>query len=140
VILIDTNVLIDARDPASRFRAWAEDLLADALATEGLAINAMVLAELCVGQKNPEAIETELREHGLDIVDVPAAASVLCASAYTRYRLTRKRSRGGEAPHVPLPDFFIGAHAQLMGWKLATRDVDRYRAYFPAVELIEPTK
>jgi predicted nucleic acid-binding protein len=39
---------------------------------------------------------------------------------------------------VPLPDFFIGAHAELMRWKLATRDVERYRLYFPAVELIEP--
>jgi predicted nucleic acid-binding protein len=37
-----------------------------------------------------------------------------------------------------LPDFFIGAHAKLMGWKLATRDVERYRIYFPAVELIKP--
>ena len=32
---------------------------------------------------------------------------------------------------MPLPDFFIGAHAELMGWKLATRDVERYRIYFP---------
>ena len=39
---------------------------------------------------------------------------------------------------VPLPDFFTGAHVELMGWKLATRDVERYRIYFPAVELIEP--
>ena len=44
----------------------------------------------------------------------------------------------GKASSVPLPDFFIGAHAELMGWKLATRDVERYRRYFPAVELIEP--
>jgi hypothetical protein len=26
-----------------------------------------------------------------------------------------------------------------MRWKLATRDVERYRIYFPAVELIEPS-
>jgi hypothetical protein len=25
-----------------------------------------------------------------------------------------------------------------MAWKLATRDVERYRIYFPGVELIEP--
>jgi predicted nucleic acid-binding protein len=37
-----------------------------------------------------------------------------------------------------LPDFFVGAHAELMGWKLATRDMERYRLYFPDVELIEP--
>jgi len=39
---------------------------------------------------------------------------------------------------MPLPDFFIGAHALVMGWKLATRDTERYRLYFPKVELIEP--
>jgi hypothetical protein len=38
-----------------------------------------------------------------------------------------------------LPGNQTGAHAELMGWKLATRDVERYGIYFPAVELIEPT-
>ena len=138
MILIDTSVIIDARDPASRFRVWAQKILAHALSTEGLALNAVVLAELCVGHKTPEAIEGELSADGLTIVDLPAAASPLCARAYTRYRLTRRKSGGGDAPYIPLPDFFIGAHAELMGWKLATRDVERYRIYFPAVELIEP--
>ena len=39
---------------------------------------------------------------------------------------------------VPLPDFFIGAHAEIMGWTLATADVDRYKAYFPKVRLKIP--
>ena len=39
---------------------------------------------------------------------------------------------------MPLPDFLIGAHAELMGWELATRDVEHFRIYFPAVEVIEP--
>jgi predicted nucleic acid-binding protein len=46
----------------------------------------------------------------------------------------------GKASGVPLPDFFIGAHAELMRWKVATRDVERDRIYFPAVELIEPAR
>jgi predicted nucleic acid-binding protein len=71
--------------------------------------------------------------------DLPVAAAAICGRAYGRYRLAHRRSGGGEAPSVPLPDFFIGAHAELMRWKLATRDVERYRIYFPAVELIEPT-
>jgi len=37
-----------------------------------------------------------------------------------------------------LPDFFIGAHAAVRGWPILTRDVGRYRAYFPTVELIAP--
>jgi predicted nucleic acid-binding protein len=138
VILVDTNVVIDARDRACPFHTWAERVIADALASEGVVLNPIVLAELCVGHNQPTAVESDLRAHGFPIVDLPVAASVICARAYTHYRLARKKSGGGEAPSVPLPDFFMGAHAELMGWKLATRDVERYRAYFPAVELIEP--
>jgi predicted nucleic acid-binding protein len=37
-----------------------------------------------------------------------------------------------------LPDFFVGAHAQVMGLPLLTRDLRRYRTYFPGVHLITP--
>ena len=139
MILIDTNVLVDAREQTSPYRRWAEEVIADGLSADGIALNAIIFAELCVGQKHPEDVEADLRARGLAIVDVPVAAAALCARAYSRYLLARKKSDGGKATTVPLPDFFIGAHAELMGWRLATRDVERYRVYFPAVELIEPT-
>lgn len=136
VILIDTNVIIDARDSASPFHRWAEELLADALSGEGAALNAVILAELCVDHGDPASVEAELRARDLAILDLPAAAAVGCARAYSVYRTARRESGGGKAPRVPLPDFFVGAHAELMGWKLATRDTERYRLYFPKVELI----
>jgi predicted nucleic acid-binding protein len=37
-----------------------------------------------------------------------------------------------------LPDFFIGAHAAVLGLPLLTRDARRYRTHFPTVELIAP--
>lgn len=37
-----------------------------------------------------------------------------------------------------LADFFIGAHAQVLGCPVLTRDVRRYRTCFPDVELITP--
>ena len=37
-----------------------------------------------------------------------------------------------------LSDFFIGAHAQAERLPLLTRDIRRYRSYFPTVELIAP--
>lgn len=138
MILLDSNVLIDARTPSSSFRGWAEELITAELMNGELVLNAIVLAEICVGQIDPRAVETELRASGFQIVDLPAAAAAICSRAYTRYRQARKRSRGGEAPTIPLPDFFIGAHAELMEWPLATRDSGRFRVYFPNVKLIEP--
>ena len=140
MILLDTNVLIDARDKGSAFHQWAEEIIAGGLAGEGIAINAIILAELCVGQENPTALEMELRAHGFALLDVPAAASAFCARAYSRYRLARKKSRGGDAPHTPLPDFFIGAHAELLNWKVATRDPERFQLYFANVDLLQPPR
>jgi predicted nucleic acid-binding protein len=138
MILLDTNIIIDAQYGAGSDRARARNLISSAVIDSGAAINCIALAELYAGPRRGEEIEQDMRETGIVVLDVPAAAAAICGRAYRRYRLARTRSGGGKAPSVPLPDFFIGAHAELMGWKLATRDPERYRIYFPAVELIEP--
>jgi len=57
-----------------------------------------------------------------------------------RYIHARRASGGGVAPRIPLPDFFIGAHAETMRWQLATRDSERIAKYFPKVVLLTPEK
>jgi predicted nucleic acid-binding protein len=138
MILLDTNIVIDARDQSTARGVRSAALIADAVLGEGAAVNAIVYAELCVGQGEEADVASELLGAGITILDIPAAAAPICGRAYTRYRRSRRRSGGGEPPRLPLPDFFIGAHAELMGWKLATRDTERYRKYFEKVELIEP--
>lgn len=38
----------------------------------------------------------------------------------------------------PLPDFSIGAHAALSGYRLLTRDRARYTSYFPQLVVDSP--
>jgi predicted nucleic acid-binding protein len=139
MILLDTNVIIDAHYGVTDHRVRARNLISSAVTDAGAAINCVTLSELYAGPRRGEEIEQDMRQAGIAIIDLPVAAAAICGRAYRRYRMARRSSGGGRAPSVPLPDFFIGAHAELMGWKLATRDVERYRIYFPAVELIDLT-
>jgi predicted nucleic acid-binding protein len=138
MILLDTNVLIYAFDSGSPFCRWARETIIGAVAGDGAAINAVSLAEICVGEADPPTVAGRIRSWGVEILDVPVAAAEVCATAYAQYRIRRKSQFGMSPPIMPLPDFFIGAHAEIMGWQLATTDRSRFRAYFPSVSLKMP--
>ena len=138
MILLDTNVLIYASQPRSPFYQWATSTIAEGVVGDGAGANVVSIAEVCVGDQQPELAAGRLRSWGVQLIDLPAAASVGCAAAFSRYRERRRQQTGTVAPLVPLPDFFIGAHAQLEGWPLATGDPDRIRTYFPDVVLVTP--
>jgi hypothetical protein len=63
---------------------------------------------------------------------LPYQAGFLAGKAFLAYR-----GLGGQR-RSPLPDFYIGAHAAVRGYRLLTRDAARYRTYFPSVEVIAP--
>lgn len=63
---------------------------------------------------------------------LPYEAAFLAGKVFLAYR------RRGGRKLSPLPDFFIGAHAAVAGYKLMTRDAVRYRTYFPKLSLIAP--
>ncbi len=138
MILLDTNVLIDAFDPSARLHAWASELLRDGLLVEGVAINPVILAELCVGDIEPDTVAARLEALGVVLLDLPSAASTRCARAYAAYLENRRKQDPPAAPKSPLPDFFIGAHASFLSLPLATADLSRYQTYFPEVKLLTP--
>ena len=79
-----------------------------------------------------EALDRVLDQMELDIVELPKPALFLAGQAYLKYRRT-----GGTKNNV-LSDFFIGAHAAVMQIPVLTRDVTRYRHYFPSLRLVSP--
>jgi len=138
MILFDTNVIIDILDKDEAHHSWAVKQLASAVLGEGVVVSAVTVAELCAGDWHPEEVKSDLHNWGVQIADIPAASAAVCGRAYRRYATARRDSGGGAPPKMPLPDFFIGAQAEIMGWKIATRDQQRFKKYFPAVELITP--
>jgi predicted nucleic acid-binding protein len=138
MILLDTSVLIYASTPRSPLRKWARQTIATAVSGDGAVVNAVSIAEICVGDAEPETVADRVRSWGIAVIDVPAAAAVPCARAYVKYRERRRLESGKEVSPLPLPDFFIGAHAEVMRWPLATADAGRFRTYFPSVALTTP--
>lgn len=138
MILLDTNVLIYASAHRSPFLKWARETIASGVSGDGAAVNAVSIAELCVGDAEPETVVERMRSWGVDVLDIPSVAAEPCARAYRAYRERRSAGSSREAPLLPLPDFFIGAHAQVMGWEIATADEGRFRTYFPSVTLRTP--
>ena len=63
---------------------------------------------------------------------LPWEAAFLAGKCFLAYR-----KRGGRRGST-LPDFFIGAHAAIARIPLLTRDVSRYRTYFPKLKLVAP--
>ena len=138
MILLDTNVIIYACDPTSPSYPWARRIIGEAVIADGAGINAITLAEFCAGDPDPSSVGKRIRDWGIYTLDVPAAAATICAQAYNAYRQRRARETSSSAPSTPLPDFFIGAHAQVMGWEIATADKGRFTTYFPSVPLRTP--
>jgi predicted nucleic acid-binding protein len=136
--LLDTNVIVDAMDEGQEHHLWAWNQIKDAVSADGGGISAVTLAELYAWERNPAEVEPQIRSLGITVHAVPAEAAAICGAAYRRYATARRNSGGSLPPKMPLADFFIGAHAEVMGWKIATRDQGHFEKYFPSVVLLTP--
>lgn len=132
MVLVDTNVLLDIFEDDPRWASWSQGQLESAALADQLMINAVIYAELSIAFARIEELEQVIAQATLAFEPIPREALFLAGKAFVDYR----RRRGGK--DGVLPDFFIGAHAAVAGCPLLTRDVSRYRTYFPSVRLISP--
>ena len=130
-VLVDSNILLDVFTKDKAWGKWSQGALRIAANNNRLIINAIVFAEVSVNfdriEEADEAL-TPLYEREA----IPFDAAFLAGKVFSTYR-----RRGGPRPSL-LPDFLIGAHAAVKGYGLLTRDVARYRSYFPKLRLIAP--
>lgn len=131
-VLVDSSVILDIATDDPQWAGWSSETIAG-LANEAiLTINPLIYAEVSIGFARIEALENALPADLFRREPLPYEAAFLAGKSFLA---CRKRGGGRRSP---LPDFYIGAHAAVAGYRLLTRDAARYRIYFPTVELIAP--
>ncbi|HVW54516.1 MAG TPA: PIN domain-containing protein [Rhizobiaceae bacterium] len=132
MILVDTTILLDVTTGDSLWAEWSLQALEQEAVKGALHINVIVYAELSSRYASVEAVDSFVAQIGAQIIEIPRTAAFLAAKAFARYR-----AAGGTRTGV-LSDFFIGAHATALNIPVLTRDVRRYRSYFPNLRLVAP--
>ena len=130
--LIDANVFIDiiTRDP--KWYEWSADAMRSSARSSAVFINPLIYAEVSTQFSDIGELDRVLSNSVVKRTSLPYSAAFLAAKAFLAYR-----RRGGER-RSPMPDFYIGAHAVVQNLTLVTRDVQRYRRYFPTLRLVSP--
>lgn len=130
--MVDSNVLIDIayRDP--QWRDWSAGQIRDAARSGLLFINPVIYSEFSYRFEAIDDVDAVLDPEEFRREPLPFAAAFAAAQAFRIYR-----AKGGARQRV-LPDFFIGAHAAIRGYRILTRDPSGYRAYFPDLDIIAP--
>jgi predicted nucleic acid-binding protein len=131
-VLFDTNVLLDIATADATWLAWSEAHFRAFTLQGPILINPIIYAELAPAFATRSDLDRWLDLAVFQRLSLPYSAGWLAAQAFVKYR------RAGGAKSSPLPDFYIGAHAEAEGLTLVTRDVQRYRTYFPNVALVTP--
>ena len=131
-VLVDSNVLLDIMTEDAKWLSWSAAALEAAADRFRIVINTIVYLEVSVRYSRIEELEAAMPKGLIEREPIPNEAAFLAGKSFLAYR------RRGGTKRSPLPDFFIGAHAAVAGYRLLTRDVARYRTYFPRLKLISP--
>lgn len=131
-VLVDSNILLDLINEDAQWLGWSREQVLSLAADEALIINPIIYSEISPSFDTEMELVNWLAATVFKREDLPWEAAFPAGRAFLKYC-----QRGG-ARRSPLPDFYIGAHAQVAGLMLLTRDANRYRDYFPEVKLICP--
>lgn len=130
--IIDSNVLIDLLLRDENWFDRSSEAVMSAMNDSAVVINPIIYAEVSLSFKKIEDLDKVLPMDLYRRDELPYEAAFLAGRAFVKYR------RQGGSRTSPMPDFYIGAHAEVSNFRVLTRDPRRFRRYFPSVELIAP--
>jgi len=131
-VLVDSNIILDIVLEDKNWFKWSCETLLDLSDEAIFIINPIIYAEVSIGFDKIEEFEDAVPDTFFQRESIPWEAGFLAGKCFLKYR------RSGGVKRTTLPDFFIGAHAAVRKYELISRDVSRYRSYFPSVILHHP--
>ena|SRR3990167_4301532 len=131
-VLIDSCVLLDIMTEDPVWFAWSASQLEECGEKFPLFINPVIYSEVSISYQKIEELEIALSPVIFKRAAIPWEAAFLAGKVFLQYR------KSGGQHILPLPDFFIGAHAVIEQLSLLTRDTKRFRHYYPQLKMISP--
>ena len=130
-MILDSNVLI-AMFQQGQPRLF--DRLAEWQAIRTIHTNLVIFAEVAPSFAAPADLGSALDRLDIRLTALTREDAFRAGQAFAEYL-----RRGGERTAI-LPDFLIGAQAEIRGWPLVTRDRKGFQSYFPGLQIIDPTE
>ncbi len=132
---LDTCVVIALINDNDRLHAWSVAEVTKCKANGPAVICDIVYCEASVGMPTRAGLDAVIEEWGIERIQMPDDALFRAGRAFLQYKDVNKGQKTGV-----LPDFLVGATAEVHGAPLMTDDVRRFTTYFPSVSLIRPPK
>ena len=129
---IDSNVLLDILIPNEAFADAAAATIEDAAAAGSLVVSDIVYAEICIQFATQRECDHFFDSNEIRVDPLHRSAHFLASRIWREYR-----AKGGKRDRI-LPDFLVGAHAQVQANQLISRGRGFYRTLFPKLRLVDP--
>ena len=133
ITAVDTDVLLDILVPNEEFFDLSAAALERAATAGSLVVCGIVYYELAVHFRTQAQCDSFLRQTDIRVEALNRSACFLASRVWRAYR-----KQGGRRSRI-LPDFLIGAHAQVQASQLLSRDRGLYREMFPSLRLVAPS-
>ena len=101
-------------------------------AVDGYFVNHIVVAEIATRAASVDQLSKMMNLLAIPVDPFDDAIAFRAGQAFLTW------IKNGGRRGAMLPDLLIGAHAEVRGATVLTRDARRYRTYFPEVSLITP--
>lgn len=131
ITAVDTSVLIAIAKAESDARKWTNRLV-EAQNEGDLVICDVVAAEYFAILMDQEKFHESLSRLGIVFKPTSLESAQLAGRLFREYR-----RQGGPREHL-IPDFLVGAHAQIQANRIAAIDRGYLRSYFPRLKILKP--